>query len=41
MPIHMLKEVGPWSVTGGVWFSRLRSHPDEGQALLDHKELMG
>ena len=41
MPIHMLKEVGSWSVTGGLWLSWLRSCPNEGEAILDHQELMG
>lgn len=41
MPIHMLKETGSWCVVGGLWFSWLRSHQDEGQAILDHKELVG
>lgn len=41
MPIHMLQEAGPWCPVGGLWFSRLRSHPDERKTILDHQELVG
>lgn len=41
MPIHMLKAAGSWSVVGGLWLSWLFSRPNEGEAILDHQELMG
>jgi len=41
MPLYLLKEVGSWSVAGGIWFSCLCSRQDEGEAILDYQELMG
>lgn len=41
MPVHMLKAAGSWSVIGGIWLSWLFSCPNEGEAILDHQELMG
>ncbi|KAJ6897397.1 hypothetical protein NC651_023304 [Populus alba x Populus x berolinensis] len=41
MPIYLLKEVGSWSVAGGIWFGWLCSRQDEGEAILDYQELMG
>lgn len=41
MPVYMLKAPQPWCVVGGIWFSWLRAHPTEGEAILGHKEFMG
>ena len=41
MPIHMLKAAGSWGVIGGLWLIWLCSCPNEGEAILDHQELLG
>ncbi|KAJ6985599.1 hypothetical protein NC653_023523 [Populus alba x Populus x berolinensis] len=33
MPVYLLKEVGSWSVAGGIWFGWLCSRQDEGEAI--------
>lgn len=41
MPVHLWEVFGPWSAYCGVWIFRLRPDPIQGEALLDHKELLG
>ncbi|CAN1255811.1 Cysteine protease RD19A [Linum perenne] len=41
VPLHLLEEARPWSPPSGVRFSRILSDPDEGEAILDHQELVG